>query len=102
MTADPPALSCDGTSFLLRVKVRPAARRDCIRGIVGGLVRIDVAAVAEGGRATVRLLEFVAERFGVAPARVELLSGAHTRWKRLKVEGGTLPPELAEAAPFRR
>ena len=93
---DEPAIRREGADFLLQVKVRPGARQDRIRGIAGGLLLIDVAAVAEDGRATRRLLDFLAERFGVAKSGVELLSGAHARWKRLRIAGGTLPAELAE------
>ncbi len=92
-----PAIRRDGDSLLLRVKVRPGAKRDRILGVRGALLHVEVAAVAADGRATERLLHVLAERFGVARSRVELLSGAHSRWKRLRVVGGVLPAELAAA-----
>lgn len=93
---DKQAIRRDGESWLFQVKARPGARQDRIRGIVDGLLLVDIAAVAEDGRATKRLLEFLAGRFGVSVSNIELLSGAHARWKRLRVKGGALPPELLD------
>ena len=93
---DGPAIRRDGAGFLLQVKVRPGARKDHIRGIADGWLLVEVAAVAEDGRATQRLLAYLAGRFGVRKAEVELLSGTHARWKRLRIRGGVLPQELAD------
>lgn len=99
------AIRRDGDGWLLQVKARAGARTDRIRGVAGGFVLMDVAAAAEDGRATERLLGYLAGCFGVARRDVALLSGAHARWKRLRITGGAPPPELAGdagAAPIRR
>lgn len=79
------AIARDGDWLLLAVKARPGARADRIRGIAGDLLLVDVAAPPEDGRATERLLAFLAEGFGVARRDVELVSGAHARWKRIRI-----------------
>jgi uncharacterized protein (TIGR00251 family) len=92
------ALSRDGDWLLLAVKARPGARADRIRGVSGEFLLVDVAAPPEDGRATERLLAFLATRFGVARREVELVSGAHARWKRIRVHCPQRWPEgLPEA-----
>lgn len=90
---DEPAIRREGGCWLLNVKARPGARTDRIRGISAGLLLVDVAAPPEDGKATERMLKFLAESFKVARRDVELVSGAHARWKRVRVTGGT-PPQF--------
>jgi uncharacterized protein (TIGR00251 family) len=88
-----PAIRADGTGWLVSVKARAGARTDRIRGEEAGLLLIDVAAVAEDGKATEHLLRYLAACFGVPRRDVLLLSGEHARWKRIRIEGGH-PPGL--------
>jgi uncharacterized protein (TIGR00251 family) len=85
------AFRADGTGWLVSVKARPGARTSRIRGQEAGLLLVDVAAVAEDGKATEHLLRYLADCFGVRRCDVTLLSGEHARWKRIRVEGGTPP-----------
>ncbi|MGQ5700429.1 DUF167 domain-containing protein [Sandaracinobacteroides sp. A072] len=89
------AIRREGEWILLEVKARPGARADRIRGVADGLVRIDVAAPPEDGKATARMLDHLAAAFGVARRDVELVSGAHARWKRVRIRGAKrIPQEL--------
>ncbi len=88
------AIRREGEAWLLNVKARPGARVDRIRGVSGGLLLLDVAAAPEDGRATEHMLRFLAQIFGVARRDVELVSGAHARWKRVRIMGKTLPDSL--------
>ena len=85
------AIRADGTGWLVSVKARPGAKADRIRGAEAGLLIVDVASVAEDGKATEHLLHYLASCFGVRRRDVELLSGAHSRWKRVRIEGGRPP-----------
>jgi hypothetical protein len=87
------AITREGEWLLLAVKARPGARVDRIRGIAGELLLVDVAAPPEDGRATERLLAFLAESFGVARRDVALVSGAHARWKRIRLHRPQRWPE---------
>ncbi len=87
------AIRREGEWLLLNVKGRPGAKTDRIRGIAGGLVQIDVAAAPEDGKATERMLAFLARAFGVPRRNVELVSGAHARWKRVRVKDATTMPD---------
>lgn len=90
------AIRREGDDWLLNVKARPAARVDRLKGVSGGLLLLDVAAPPEDGKATERMLGFLARSFGVARREVEIVSGAHARWKRVRVPGGSLPDGLTE------
>lgn len=52
-----------------------------------GAIKIRLAAPPVDGAANAALIEFVAERLGVAKSRVKLLSGASSRRKVLEIEG---------------
>lgn len=90
------AIRREGGALLMNLKVRPGAKRDQWRGIEGEAVKVDVSAVAEGGRATTHLIGFVAKSFGVRKADVELVSGAHSRQKRIRIEGAKKAPAELE------
>ena len=87
------AVRVDGGDLLLNVKARPGARVDRVRGVKGGLLQVDVAAPPEDGKATERLLGFLAGRCGVARRDVELVSGGFARFKRVRVKGLAVVPQ---------
>ena len=93
------AIRVEGGDLLLSVKARPGARADRIRGVKGGLLQVDVATVAEDGKATERLLAFLAAELGVARRDVELLSGGFARFKRVRVRGLGVVPDGLLAEP---
>lgn len=93
MSGEDAPIRRDGESWLLNVKARPGARADRIKGVSGGLLQLDVAAPPEDGKATEHMLRFLAQSFGVSRRDVELVSGAHARWKRVRIKGGTPPKE---------
>lgn len=93
-----PASSWDAASVELALHVQPGARRDEYAGRHGERIKLRIAAPATEGRANRRLLRFLAAEFGVAPARVRLLSGAHGRDKRVRIEApARTPPWMALA-----
>lgn len=52
-----------------------------------GAIKIRLAAPPVDGAANAALIEFVAERLGVAKSRVRLVSGTSSRRKVLEIEG---------------
>ena len=71
----------------LRVKVIPRSAKTELAGYLpDGTWRVKVAAVPEKGKANKELCAFVAERLGVAPSRVRIISGETSQLKRLRVE----------------
>jgi uncharacterized protein (TIGR00251 family) len=72
-----------------RVRVQPRARRDEVKGLHGDALKIRLTAPPVGGKANQALREFLAERLGVSPSAVEVLTGHTSRHKRVRVAGVT-------------
>lgn len=71
----------------LRVHVQPGAKRSEITGVVGGVVRIRIAAAAHEGKANKALEEFLAERLDLPKSKVRIVRGATSRDKIVEIEG---------------
>jgi len=68
------------------VKVRPGASVTSVKEILDdGYIKIDVAAVPEGGNANAELIKFLAEEFRVSRSNVEIVSGKSAREKLVRV-----------------
>jgi uncharacterized protein (TIGR00251 family) len=76
----------DGT-VLLRLHVQPGAGRSAVVGRHGDALKVRVAAPPEGGRANDAVLGLLAETLGVKPAELELVGGASSRSKRVRIKG---------------
>ncbi len=68
----------------LAVRVTPGARNEGIE-IADGRVQVKVRAKPEDGKATAAVCDLVAAALGVAPSRVEMLRGANSREKLLRI-----------------
>ena len=71
--------------LVLSIHVQPGARRNEVAGAHGDSLKIRVQAPATEDRANEALIEFVAQRLGVARRDVTLASGARSREKKLHV-----------------
>jgi hypothetical protein len=71
--------------MLISVKVTPNARRPLVVKIGDADYRVKVDARAEGGRANERLVELLAEHFGVPRSRIRIVRGALGRNKAVEV-----------------
>jgi uncharacterized protein (TIGR00251 family) len=74
-------------AIVLTVHLQPGAKRSEVAGVHGDALKIRLAAPAVDGRANAALLEFVAQRLGLARSAVELKSGRTSRRKSLRVIG---------------
>jgi hypothetical protein len=68
-------------------KVVPGSSRTKAAGLLGDMVKIKVAAVAERGKANRCLVEFLAKTLGVKTSAVSIISGLTNPVKRIKVIG---------------
>jgi uncharacterized protein YggU (UPF0235/DUF167 family) len=76
----------------LRVRLTPKAARDAVGGVArlsdGTVVlRVNVRAVPEAGRANTALTELIAARVGVAKSRVRVVAGAASRLTLVEFAG---------------
>jgi uncharacterized protein (TIGR00251 family) len=80
--------------LVLSIHVQPGARRSEVAGPHGDSLKIRVQAPATEDRANEALIEFVAQRLGIARRDVTLASGARSREKKLHVPPHCDPARL--------
>jgi uncharacterized protein (TIGR00251 family) len=89
----------------LAVRAQPGAKRTAITGVYGegaaAQLKIAVQAPPIEGRANLALIAFLADAFGVAKNRVELVSGELSRSKVFQVRGVTVARAEAQLAEWR-
>ncbi|MCB1996736.1 MAG: DUF167 domain-containing protein [Rhodoferax sp.] len=89
-----------GADLWLELQGKPGARRDGFGRVQGGRLQVQIAAPPEDGKATARMLAFLAEAFDVPRAAVLLRYGQASPKKGVTVLGPRrLPPEAAVEAP---
>ncbi len=70
----------------LALRVRPGAHHTKVTGVMDdGVIKIDIAAIAEDGKANEELVRFIAKEFGVPRASVQIIGGIATRRKIVRV-----------------
>jgi len=75
----------EGETYL-RIKVRPNASRNEVREEMGdGTWKINIAAVAERGKANEELIKFLAKEFKLRKENVKIISGAGEHIKLIKI-----------------
>jgi len=85
----------DGDDLVLTLRVQPRAARDELR-LETTRLRARITAPPVDGAANAHLLRFLAAQFGVAPSRTELIRGAASREKVVRITAPkTLPDALA-------
>jgi len=83
----------EGDSVTLTLHIQPGAKRSEVAGLHGDALKIRLAAPPVEGRANEALLRFIADSFEVPLRQVELLRGAQSRHKMVKVTGSKVEPE---------
>src|SRR5260370_24189355 len=73
--------------LVLRLRVHPGAGRTAVVGRHGDAVKVKVGAPPADGRANTAVLGLVAETLGIPVSQVELVGGASSRAKRVRVKG---------------
>lgn len=74
-----------GADLIVCIHAQPGARRTEVAGLHGAALKLRVQARPVAGAANAALLEFIAEAFQVGKRQVELLGGATSREKRVRV-----------------
>lgn len=80
-----PWLASEGSDVVLALYVQPGAKRTELAGRHGEALKIRLAAPPVDGRANACLIAFIAQTLGIAKSRIELVRGAASRAKRLRV-----------------
>jgi len=83
----------DGNNITLTLHVQPGAKRSEITGLHGGALKIRLAAPPIEGRANQALMRFIADTFKVTLRQIELLRGAQSRHKMVRIKDSKVEPE---------
>ena len=75
---------------VLPVRAHAGARRNELRGVVGGVLRISVTQVAEKGKANKAIIELLGRAIGLKRSQIELVAGETSQQKRFLVRGSTV------------
>ena len=76
-------------AVIVAVRVQPRASKDEIAGVMDGALKVRLRAPALENRANEALCEYLAELLKTPKAAVRILSGHHSRSKRVEVRGVT-------------
>ncbi|MBE7541037.1 MAG: DUF167 domain-containing protein [Bryobacteraceae bacterium] len=80
-------------TLVLALKITPKAPRTAWAGALDdGTIKIRVAAAPEKGKANEELVRFLACQLNVPPGNVEILSGATSQRKQVRVSAAPAPP----------
>ena len=79
---------------ILPVRAQPGARRNEVRGIQDGALKVCVTQAAEKGKANKAIAEVLAKWLGVRKSRIELIAGETAHQKKFLVRDVALE-ELA-------
>jgi uncharacterized protein (TIGR00251 family) len=88
------ALEPHAEGAILPVRAHPGARRNEIRGLQDGMLKVSVTQVAEKGKANKALLEVLSKGLSLRRSQIELVSGETASQKRFLIRGVT-PEELS-------
>ena len=85
----------DGHDLLLACKVQPRAKHNAFGEVRDGELVVKLNAPPLDGKANDGLVRFLAEILGVAPSRVRIERGDHSRHKLIRIERmREIPAEL--------
>jgi hypothetical protein len=93
-------VDAEGGGARLALRVRPGGRRDRIAGLYGERLKVEVSAAPEKGKANEALRRLLASALGVRREAVEIVAGAASQDKVVRVSGlepAELRRRLAEA-----
>ena len=82
-------------SVIFPVRVQPRASKDEVAGVMDNALKVRLRAPALEDRANEALCEYLAELLKTPKAAVRILSGHHSRSKRVEVRGVTEQQVLA-------
>lgn len=74
-----------GQDLILAIHVQPGASREGMAGRHGERLKIRITAPASDGQANRRLLGWLAAQMNLPTSRLELLQGAGSRAKRIRI-----------------
>ncbi len=72
--------------MILRVKVKPSSKKELVRRLNKDTLEVKVSAPPEKGKANRRVLELIAEHFGIKKSSVRIVKGKTSREKLVEID----------------
>jgi uncharacterized protein len=82
-----PALEPHPEGTILLVRAQPGTRRNEIRGVQDGSLKVCVTQSPEKGKANKAVVELLSKTLGLKKSQMELIAGATSHQKRILVRG---------------
>jgi hypothetical protein len=76
-----------GNAVIFSVKVVPRSSKTAVAGLLGGMLKIKLAAAPEKGKANESLVEFLADTLGVKKNTISITSGHTSPVKTIQITG---------------
>ena len=76
-----------GNTITFSVKVVPRSSRTAVSGVLGGMLKIKLAAAPEKGKANDALVEFLADTLGIKRNMIKITSGHTSPVKTIEISG---------------
>lgn len=77
------------SGVLMEVKLHPRAIRDCISGVIGGKLKIDVSAAPVSNKANQSMIKLLSKNLKVPQSSIILKRGASSRNKLIEIHSIT-------------
>jgi hypothetical protein len=92
----------EGEALILTLRVQPRASVDALDEPIGDAPRVRLRAPPVDGKANAKLTAFLAKLFDVPRRQVEIIRGAHSRRKVLRIESPVKLPSSIKRRPIER
>jgi hypothetical protein len=76
-----------GNAVVFSVKVVPRSSKTAIAGVLGGMLKIKLAAAPEKGKANESLIEFLTDTTGIKKNAIKITSGLASQVKTIQITG---------------
>ena len=83
-----------GNAVIFSVKVVPRSSKTAVADLLGGMLKIKLAAAPEKGKANESLVEFLADTLGVKKNTIAITSGHTSPVKTIQITGLTVEAVL--------
>jgi uncharacterized protein (TIGR00251 family) len=93
-------LETHNRGVVLPVRAHPGARRNEIRGVQEGMLKVSVAQAPEKGKANKAIIALLAKELSVRKSQIELLYGDTTNRKRFLVSDISVEQLRERVAPY--
>lgn len=80
-----PWLRQDKDGCVLALHIQPGAKQTAIVGLHGEALKVRLAAPPVDGKANAALIDYLAERLGIARSALEIVGGQQARSKRVRI-----------------